>query len=317
MRQPSAHTIRLALFVAVAAGAAACDRDTPTDPAVLAPDARAEARVPASGYRYTSINVPHAQSTEVYRINARGDVVGAFRDADGVHGFLLRGGDFETVNVPGAAATALRGINERGQLVGFYNDAGTIRGFRMDQTGITTFDYPGAVGTQLWDINARGEISGAFQPAPGAQWLGFRWRDGEFIPLALPDETMSAGFGIDAHGTVVGHYRVTGDSKMYGFVAREGEDPVHLDYPAANLMSCAMGTGPHGQALGHWWDSADDVVYGYVWQNGQFVGTLRYPEAPDTYPTSMSPSGVVVGYYLDAGWVARGFVAEPLNPNGR
>lgn len=317
MRQPSPSTLRLALFLAVATGATACDRPTPTDPAVLAPDALAEAKVPAAGYRYTAINVPDALSTEVYRINARGDVVGTFRDVGGMHGFMLRRGQFETVDVPGAAATALRGINERGQVVGFYNDAGTVRGFLMDQTGITTFNYPGAVGTQLWDINARGEISGAFQPAPGAQWLGFRWRDGTFTPLALPDETMSAGFGIDAHGTVVGHYRVIGDAKMYGFVAREGEDPIHLNYPAANLMSCAMGTGPHGQVLGHWWDAGDDVVYGYVWQDGKFVGTLRYPEAPDTYPTSMSPSGVVVGYYLDADWVARGFMADPVNPKGR
>jgi uncharacterized membrane protein len=315
MRQP-ARPFQVALFLALATGAAACDRNTPTDPGTLAPDALVEARVPALDYRYTPINVPGARWTEAYRVNARGDVVGTFRDDDGVHGFVLRRGRFETLDVPGAAVTMLRGINDRGQLVGFYND-GSIRGFLMDQNGITTFNYPGAVGTQLWDINARGEISGAYLPAPGAQWLGFRWRAGTFTPLDLPNASMSAGFGIDGHGTVVGHYRITGDPKMYGFVARDGEDPIHLDYPVDNWMSCAMGTGSHGQAVGHYWDSVEAIVYGYIWRNGEFIGTLRYPEAPDTYPTSMSPSGVVVGYYLDSDWVQHGFMAEPLNSAGR
>ena len=36
---------------------------------------------------YTTVDVPGADWTEVYSINAKGEIVGAYEDADGVHGF--------------------------------------------------------------------------------------------------------------------------------------------------------------------------------------------------------------------------------------
>jgi uncharacterized membrane protein len=107
----------------------------PTDPAVLTPDAIAEARVPAPDYRYTAIDVPDASWTQAYRINARGVIVGTFQDPDGLHGFVLRRGSLETIDVVGA--------------VGVF----------------TQLELPGAVMSGGWEINARGTVVGHYIPS--------------------------------------------------------------------------------------------------------------------------------------------------------
>jgi hypothetical protein len=309
-----------ALLLAAAVLATACDAGIPTDATTAAQD-MAASKMPAAGYRYTILNYPDAVWTQAYRMNARGDVVGFYQDASGMNGFLLRGKKYETIRYPGAAMTHARGINERGEIVGDYVHGGMTHGFVLRNGVFTTLDVPGANATQLWDINAHGEISGQYQATAGGAWHGFVWRRDEFRFLNIPNATMSAGYGINIHGQVVGHYRLpdpsapAGVSKMFGFLWNDGE-VTHLDHPSPNRMSCAQGIGNHS-VVGHYWDIASDIVYGYVWQAGNFTGTLRVPDAWDTYPLSITPSGVIVGYHLGADWTVRGFIAEPLNPAGR
>jgi len=79
----------------------------------------------AGDYRFVRINVPNSIATEGHGINARGDIVGSYIDADGVpHGFLLRNGVFRTIEVPGATETlSARGIKARGDIVGNFHDS--------------------------------------------------------------------------------------------------------------------------------------------------------------------------------------------------
>jgi hypothetical protein len=37
---------------------------------------------------YATVDVPGSFWTEIYSINAKGEIVGAYEDADGIHGFL-------------------------------------------------------------------------------------------------------------------------------------------------------------------------------------------------------------------------------------
>ena len=65
-----------------------------------------------------------------FGINAQGEVVGQYRNADGVnHGFLFTVRGFEIIDVPGIFT--LRGINPRGDIVGSYRVAGQFRGFAL------------------------------------------------------------------------------------------------------------------------------------------------------------------------------------------
>ena len=54
-------------------------------------------------------------------INNAGQIVGAYSDRSGTHGFLLDvNGSYTTLDVPGAIATDPFGINDVGQIVGNY-----------------------------------------------------------------------------------------------------------------------------------------------------------------------------------------------------
>ena len=78
---------------------------------------------------FTPLVVPNSILTAAWDMNPRGDVVGVFRSADGIHGFVLSDGNFTTLDFPGATVTRAFGINARGDVVGHYVMAGVTRGF--------------------------------------------------------------------------------------------------------------------------------------------------------------------------------------------
>src|SRR5437660_1659589 len=77
----------------------------------------------AADYRFVKIDFPNATETVANGINARGDIVGRYLDADGVfHGYLLSKGVFSTIDFPGAALTAAFALNARGDIGGRFMD---------------------------------------------------------------------------------------------------------------------------------------------------------------------------------------------------
>jgi probable HAF family extracellular repeat protein len=93
----------------------------------------------AAAYTFTPIDVPFpgGGGTDAHGINDAGQIVGAYGDATGGHGFLYSGGTFSTINVPfpGTLGTDAHGINNAGQIVGRYVDAtGREHGF-LDNGG--------------------------------------------------------------------------------------------------------------------------------------------------------------------------------------
>ncbi len=122
--------------------------------------------------QFTFIDVPGATSTGVYqfpeRINARGDIVGPYRSADGkLHGFLLDAGAFTTIDFPSAAATTADGINDEGQIVGLYSlvAGGPNHGYLLSAGAFTTIDFPGAVATIATGVSFRQACVGGMSVA--------------------------------------------------------------------------------------------------------------------------------------------------------
>jgi uncharacterized membrane protein len=146
----------------------------------------------ADDYRFIKIHVPKSIETEANGINARGDIVGSYIDADGVHhGFLLRKGVFTTIDVPGAAETwAARGINARGDIVGNFDEADYIaqHGHQLSNGQFTQIDYPGSSATVVERINNAGDITGTWFDALG-NVSGFIRRDGKFHNVSIPGGT--------------------------------------------------------------------------------------------------------------------------------
>jgi uncharacterized membrane protein len=112
----------------------------------------------------SSIDFPGASDTFPRGINNNGYIVGAYRDATGLHGFLKDGIGFSTIDFPGAYDyISPYDINDNGSIVGSYWDnAQVMHGFLIDSTGFYTIDFPGARATILYGINNSGNIVGSY-----------------------------------------------------------------------------------------------------------------------------------------------------------
>lgn len=78
---------------------------------------------------FTPLLVPGSTFTAAWDVNPRGDIVGVFQNASGVHGFVLTAAGYTTLDFPGATTTRAFGINARGDVVGAYVLGGVTHGF--------------------------------------------------------------------------------------------------------------------------------------------------------------------------------------------
>lgn len=286
------------------------------------PQAQSECEAAAS-YTFTPIDVPGAIGyTAAFGINARGQIVGAYFNGTGVHGFLDDAGEVTTLDVPfvGAFNTAALGINARGQIVGNYYDSnGLSHGFLYDVGVFTPIDVPssdpppspftGALGTAALDMNARGQIVGNFLDSTGAQH-GFLYDAGRFTSLDDP-APIPAFYGINERGQIVGNYPYDPNfpptvTEQHGFLYDVGVfSPI--DFPGASL-SGALGINASGQIVGFYFDSFGGL-HGYLYDAGVFT-PINVPDAADSEALGINARGQIVGDYSDSTGI-HGFVATP------
>lgn len=310
-------TLAAVLGLSLLPGACA---DAPTAPA----DATAAAVTPASAmlspqdFDYEVVRHPDGGMTFLNRINARGDIVGDRCVPGECRGFLRRGDSWEVIAYPGSGWNYAYGINERGDVVGTYGDATGEHAFLYSRGEYRTLAAPPGVQTRAYDIAANGTIAGAYRTT--GSWRPAIWDKGRFVPLdgvtATLGADMAEGFGINAHGAVVGHFTRPGDlfpgtpmQKMYGYVYQDGRVIATLNFPGSGFMSCGWGMGIHGEVLGHYVDLEAGGVTGYMWQDGEYVARMRVPGAVHTYPQAITPGGTIAGWAVTAAGEPVGFIA--------
>jgi uncharacterized membrane protein len=226
----------------------------------------------AHDHGFTTIDVPGASSTQALGINPKGNIVGSYLDAAGLHGFLLSKGAFTTIDVPGASSTQALGINPKGNVVGAYGNATGTHGFLLrrregddddgDDDAFTTIDVPGASFTQALAINPRGDVVGVYGNATGTHGFLLRKREGDddgdndaFTTIDVPGASFTEAFGINPKGTVVGVY--SNAIGTHGFLLRkrerhdDGDDDAltTIDVPGASFTG-AFGINPKGHVVG-------------------------------------------------------------------
>lgn len=88
------------------------------------------------GVTFTPFRYPASIFTQAWGINARGDVIGYYRDGATKtwHGFLMEGSALSTFDFPGAIESYALGINAGGDIVGSYWDGQKVRGFIASRT---------------------------------------------------------------------------------------------------------------------------------------------------------------------------------------
>jgi uncharacterized membrane protein len=81
---------------------------------------------------FTPFDVPGSNLTQAWDLNARGEVVGLYRDTAGkFHGFLRNGVGYFSIDFPGATETRAFGISDNGQIVGQYVASGVQHAFLL------------------------------------------------------------------------------------------------------------------------------------------------------------------------------------------
>ena len=158
-----------------------------------------------------------------------GQIVGAYQDGGGFHGFLLSGGSYTTLDDSLATGgTTASGINDAGQIVGTYTDASGTHGFLLSNGSYTTLDDPVALAgtTAAFGINDSGQITGSYTDSIG-HVHGFLLSGGTYTTLDDPSAgNITRAAGINDMGQIVGHYSsVSGNHRFLLTIAPNPAPP--------------------------------------------------------------------------------------------
>jgi probable HAF family extracellular repeat protein len=211
-------------------------------------------------------------------INDRGEIVGGYTDANGLHGFVLSKGTVTTIDgppgdfipFPNAPQTLAYSINDRGEVVGVYvssvldpNGSHTeSHGFLWSEGTRTTIDIPGSTFTEAHGINDRGEIVGSYTDASGTPH-GFLLSKGTLTEIIDPNSTdVPIPFGIHNRGDIVGGLG------GQGFVFSKGRFTM-INVPGS-VGTETRGINDHGEIVGFWMD-AEGMIHGYLFSKGRFT----------------------------------------------
>lgn len=232
--------------------------------------------------------------------------------------------EFSELAVPDAASTVASDLNDAGDVVGSYTRAGRTSGFVHKDGSFTTIEYPGAALTRLNGISEDGEIVGTYRspdemPKNGSQSVAFhgflRTVSGDLLEVGHPDHKYTVAQRILPDGTVLGCFHDHDwTTTMRG--VRIARSAIGREPPPASAFevidrqaSMHNGSTPDGHKMV---GIVMDTGEAYTVEAG-VLRTFMAPEAKKTEAWDISPSGVIVGAFVDAASVSHGFVLE----NGR
>ena len=184
---------------------------------------------------------------------------------------------YAAINVPGAVATEARGINNNGEIVGFYK----------------------TTACQDYDIKV-----------PSCPVKGFKFVNGSFVKLMVPNSTSTAIMGVNDLGDLVGFYRKT-DGTRHGFIWYHTNVVRTINFPGTSssqtLVTAAFGINKVGRVVGGVWSISSSGTFpsnGFVWANGTFTNMNPTPSGqagPCCWSVNgIANSGVIVGQVFAA-----------------
>jgi uncharacterized membrane protein len=282
----------------------------------------AVADAPQGGdFRSIDVDRPGVLATRAFGINPEGDIVGAYDDATGTHGYLLSNGVLTTVDVPReepfrAVRTEAYGINSRGDIIGRYTRAGRagVLGFLLSHgrfTDISVADPKAADGKHVvtlpTKIGASGEIVGCYHETSGTvDMYGYVQRGSSVTSFALPSAVVPTGSAAMHNGITPGGRIIVGltfetATKAHGYVIRDGEllKPL-LDFPGSSFTQ-AWDVNPRETIVGQYTESPGPPkgkTHGFYLDEGGYV-KIDFPGAFETRAFGINPEGDIVGVYTD------------------
>ncbi len=143
------------------------------------------------------------------------------------------------INVPDAVATVARGINNNGEIVGYFKYSNCA-------------DY---------DIKV-----------PNCTTHGFKYVNGTFVKLNVPNAVSTAILGVNDYGDLVGFYKKS-DGSHHGFIWYHTNIVKTIDHAGTSFMTVPFGINKAGTVVGGLWSMSSTGVFpqgGWVWTNGVF-----------------------------------------------
>jgi probable HAF family extracellular repeat protein len=251
------------------------------------------ASAPTLIFKFKTIEIPGAYSTEVNGINNLGVMVGGYSDNNdtGTHGFILIGGKVITIDDPKAAQdTACSGINNSGSIVGTYLDyAGNWRAFLYEDGTFSDIDPPGSTSAFANAINDYGKIVGRYTD-PSGTVHGFLWNGTSYETIDAPGATFSDAVGINNADTIVVDWSQISPhahSSLYN-----GSQFKTIDVPGA-YETYAGAINNRGDVVFSW-VSKNYLEQGAVLIDGKYY---KFTFSPDTYGLGINDRHVIVGLY--------------------
>lgn len=176
---------------------------------------------------------------------------------------------YAPLNVPGAIATEARSINNNGEIVGFYKTAACT-------------DY---------DIEV-----------PSCPTRGFKYVNGAYVKLMVPNSVSTAIMGVNDLGDFVGFYKKA-DGTQHGFIWYHTNVVKTIDHPGTTLTTVPFSINKAGTVVGGLWGINPSFgtfpSSGWVWINGSFSTmnpTRPGAGAPCCWSVNgIANSGVIVG----------------------
>ena len=278
----------------------------------------------AEGYRFSTIDYPDSELTELHGINAKGTIVGYYSDSKGVQrAFRLRNGVFKTLEMPDrtdAQLTHARGINARGDIVFNVDDRdGNSHGYLLSDGRFQRIDPPGAMVTILEEVNNAGDITGSWFDQDFNRTHFIR-KGGKFHTLEFPRDTDGVVRAAQDNGRVLVGYMSGPDFGATGFIRHKNGEFEVIPHPADPEGGCQgfRYINQAGDIVGSFAVlGPDDDCYppfreshGFLLRDGEFT-LIDYPGIASTEPTGINDDGVIIGRYTDASGRVHGFKAVP------
>jgi hypothetical protein len=281
----------------------------------------------------TSFDAPGAGvATFPAAITPQGLIVGTYFDANfATHIFLrAKDGTFTTPEIPspGASFSGQVVANSEGAIAGGFVDSNGIPGgfLRAPSGKFTLFEFPPALLTFFFVPNIvamtpGGTILGSYFDSNGAIHGFLRTIDGNFTTFDVPNAAASFFEGtmptsINNSGTVTGFYfDTTQNSKLRVFLRASNGTFSSFDTPQPGTFGGAASITSSGAVAGNVQnfvcnpDSCTNAFISFLRSASGTVSTVSDPVAvQETAANAINPAGTIIGFYLDANFVAHGFV---------
>jgi uncharacterized membrane protein len=279
--------------------------------AVAAVMASSQAAAQGRALTFITIDFPGSVLTNVQGINASGDIVGFYNDANGrAHGFVRSGGVFRSNDVPGSVTTQARGISPAGDIVGSYQRPGEsggipVHGFLMTLSGsFREVDYPGHLNTIPQRILPDGTILGCYHDENTMDTMHGMLRSRRGFDAI--EEAMSMHNGATPDGRFIVGLFTDMDNRGKGYTV-DGGRFTPFEVPGA-ASTAAWDVNPSRVIVGVFQDSAG-AFHGFSY-DGQAFGRVDVPGARATRIFGINEGGDMVGAFVDDAGRTHGFLAQ-------